>query len=110
MLSQEDLKQISLRGITEEQVEHQLDEIKQGFPFLKIEAAASIGKGIMSPTENEMNKYLSTWDTYLTGCHKIVKFVPASGAASRMFKNLYSFWTQTMISLRQNSRKSFLKT
>ena len=45
MLSQEDLKQISLRGITEEQVEHQLDEIKQGFPFLKIEAAASIGKG-----------------------------------------------------------------
>lgn len=31
------------------------------------------------------------WDTYLTGCHKIVKFVPASGAASRMFKNLYSF-------------------
>ena len=91
MLSQEDLKQISLRGITEEQIEHQLDEIKQGFPFLKIEAAASIGKGIMSPTENEMNKYLSMWDTYLTGCHKIVKFVPASGAASRMFKNLYSF-------------------
>ena len=91
MLSQEDLKQISLRGITEEQVEHQLDEIKRGFPFLKIEAAASIGKGIMSPTENEMNKYLSMWDTYLTGCHKIVKFVPASGAASRMFKNLYSF-------------------
>lgn len=91
MLSQEDLKQISLRGITEEQVEHQLDEIKQGFPFLKIGAAASIGKGIMSPTENEMNKYLSMWDTYLTGCHKIVKFVPASGAASRMFKNLYSF-------------------
>lgn len=91
MLSQEDLKQISLRGITEEQVEHQLDEIKQGFPFLKIEAAASIGKDIMSPTENEMNKYLSMWDTYLTGCHKIVKFVPASGAASRMFKNLYSF-------------------
>lgn len=91
MLSQEDLKQISLRGITEEQVEHQLDEIKQGFPFLKIEAAASIGKDIMSPTENEINKYLSTWDTYLNGCHKIVKFVPASGAASRMFKNLYSF-------------------
>lgn len=91
MLSQEDLKQISLRGITEEQVEHQLDEIKQGFPFLKIEAAASIDKGIMSPTENEINKYLSMWDTYLSGCHKIVKFVPASGAASRMFKNLYSF-------------------
>lgn len=91
MLSQQDLKQISLRGITEEQVEHQLDEIKKGFPFLKIEAAASVGKGIMSPTEDEMHKYLSIWDTYLNGSHKIVKFVPASGAASRMFKNLYAF-------------------
>lgn len=91
MLSQQDLKQISLRGITEEQVEHQLDEIKKGFPFLKIEAAASVGKGIMSPTEDEMHKYLSIWDTYLNGGYKIVKFVPASGAASRMFKNLYAF-------------------
>ena len=44
MLSQKDLKQISLIGITEEQVEHQLDDIKKGFPFLKIESAASVGK------------------------------------------------------------------
>lgn len=91
MLSQKDLKQISLIGITEEQVEHQLDDIKKGFPFLKIESAASVGKGIMSPSENEMNDYLAKWDAYLNGGHKIVKFVPASGAASRMFKNLYSF-------------------
>ena len=58
MLSQKDLKQISLIGITEEQVEHQLDDIKKGFPFLKIESAASVGKGIMSPSENEMNDML----------------------------------------------------
>ena len=61
MLSQKDLKQISLIGITEEQVEHQLDDIKKGFPFLKIESAASVGKGIMSPSENEMNDYLAKW-------------------------------------------------
>ena len=39
MLSQEDLKQIALKGITEQQIETQLEEFKTGFPFLKLEAA-----------------------------------------------------------------------
>ena len=43
MLSQDDLKQIALKGITEEQIEIQLNEFKTGFPFLRLEAAASIG-------------------------------------------------------------------
>ena len=46
MLSKQDLNQISARGISEEMVEHQLQNFKQGFPFLKIEAAAAIGNGI----------------------------------------------------------------
>ena len=48
MLSTNDLNQIQQRGITEQQVEHQLEQIKAGFPFLRIEAAAAIGKGIMA--------------------------------------------------------------
>ena len=44
MLSEQDLKQISQRGISKEQVEHQLEQIKNGFPFLRIEAAAAVGK------------------------------------------------------------------
>ena len=47
MLSTNDLNQIQQRGITEQQVEHQLEQIKAGFPFLRIEAAAAIGKGIV---------------------------------------------------------------
>lgn len=34
---------------------------------------------------------MDAWDAYLAKNKKIVKFVPASGAASRMFKNLYEF-------------------
>lgn len=63
----------------------------KGFPILKLDAAASVEKGIMAPAEIEMKNYLEAWDTYKEGEKTIVKFVPASGAASRMFKNLFEF-------------------
>lgn len=93
MLSKQDLSQIAQRGISPEMVEHQLDQIKKGFPFLKIEAAASIGNGIFSPTEKQRDEYVDGWKKYSEEEHKVVKFVPASGAASRMFKNLFAFLT-----------------
>ena len=49
MLSEKDLKQIAQKGITQEQIENQLNEFKTGFPFLKLEAAAAIGRGIIAP-------------------------------------------------------------
>lgn len=92
MLSQEDLKQIAGKGISEAQVENQLEQFKQGFPFLRIEAAAGIGRGIVAPTDNERSKYVNAWNEYKAGGDKkIVKFVPASGAASRMFKDMFAF-------------------
>ena len=91
MLSEQDLKQIAARGITEEQVNHQLGQFKTGFPFLKLEAAAAIGKGIEAPTEEERGKSIEVWNQYKQEGHKIVKFVPASGAASRMFKDMFAF-------------------
>ena len=91
MLSKQDLNQITQRGITQEAVEHQLDQIQKGFPFLKIEAAAAIGNGIFSPTPEQRDKYVEKWGKYVETGHNIVKFVPASGAASRMFKNLFAF-------------------
>lgn len=90
-MNQQDLKQIAARGISEQQIEHQLEQIKNGFPFLKLEGAAAIGKGIVAPTEDEVKNYVKAWNDYKTEGHKIVKFVPASGAASRMFKNMFAF-------------------
>ena len=93
MLSQQDLKQIAEKGITEQQINVQLEEFKTGFPFLKLEAAAAIGKGIVAPDAQEKEKMIEAWNEYKAAGNKIVKFVPASGAASRMFKNMFAFLT-----------------
>ena len=91
MLTQQDLKQIAQRGISEEQINTQLNEFKTGFPFLRLEAAAAVGNGIMAPTEAERKQYVAAWEKYKGEGHRVVKFVPASGAASRMFKNMFAF-------------------
>lgn len=91
MLTLEDKELLVKKGISEQQIDEQLACFEKGFPFLKLDAAASIEKGIMAPDENEVKAYLEAWDTYKEGEKTIVKFVPASGAASRMFKNLFEF-------------------
>ena len=91
MLSEKDLKQLAQKGITEEQIETQLEEFKTGFPFLKLKAAASIEDGIVATSEADKQAYEEAWNKYKKEGHKIVKFVPASGAASRMFKDMFAF-------------------
>lgn len=91
MLSQEDLKQIALKGMSEEQIETQLEQFKTGFPFLKLEAAAEIGRGIMAPDKDKRATYEKAWTDYKAEGRRVVKFVPASGAASRMFKDMFAF-------------------
>jgi hypothetical protein len=93
MLSQQDLKQIAAKGISAEKLDAQLKEFKTGFPFLKLEAAASIDRGILAPDESTRKQAIQAWQDYKSAGHRIVKFVPASGAASRMFKNMFGFLT-----------------
>ena len=93
MLTSQDRELLAQKGITEEQLNRQLADLKHGFPFLELEAAASVDNGgIFAPTETERNLYLAAWERYLADPdHEVVKFVPASGAASRMFKDLFAF-------------------
>ena len=91
MLTEQDLKQIAERGITESQIEKQLSQFATGFPFLRLEAAAAVGNGIIAPTDEERRSYVAAWENYKQEGHQVVKFVPASGAASRMFKDLFAF-------------------
>ena len=91
MLNANDLEQLKAKGISEKQIEEQLACFVKGFPFLEIAASASVEKGIMVISKEEQASYMDAWDAYLAKNKKIVKFVPASGAASRMFKNLYEF-------------------
>ncbi len=94
MFQSNDYAQLAARGITVAQAEQQLRQLADGFPFLRLKRAAAIGSGIMAPTAQQHNDYLAAWQDYLSASPQpptVVKFVPASGAASRMFKDLFAF-------------------
>ena len=91
MLTPNDLLQLKSNNQTQSQIEEQLSCFIKGFPFLEIKASASVEKGIMQLTESEQDSYVKSWDDYLNDKKQITKFVPASGAASRMFKDLFTF-------------------
>ena len=91
MFTPEDLDLLKQKGISAQQIEEQLHCFETGFPYLKLEAPAGLGNGILSLDDTAVDHYLEVWEEYLTTNPAIVKFVPASGAASRMFKNLFEF-------------------
>ena len=91
MISKADQLHLSKKGISAEVVAEQLMRFKTGFPFLRLEGAATTEKGVLTPSPAEIEEYLKGWDEYCTQGNEILKFVPASGAASRMFKDLFAF-------------------
>ncbi|MDO4755594.1 MAG: DUF4301 family protein [Parabacteroides sp.] len=91
MLNAKDLELLAAKGISGQQIEEQLACFVKGFPYLGIAASASVEKGIMLIPQDKQATYMEAWDAYLAKNKKILKFVPASGAASRMFKNLFEF-------------------
>lgn len=90
-LKEKDLIMLQEKGITPEQLEEQLQMLKNGFPYLKIEAPATNGHGIVNPDENLIQLSLKAWDEYIKKGGRPMKMVPASGAASRMFKDIFAF-------------------
>ena len=94
MFTDQDKRQIEKRGMTLEQVEKQMQQFVDGFPYLKLESAASTKNGILVATDKDVKEFVEIWENYKKdGEHVVTKFVPASGAASRMFKNMFAFLT-----------------
>jgi len=91
MLNTSDKTILQNRGISILQIEDQLKSFVTGFPFLEIRGAAEPEKGIIQVSETELQTALNIWEEYLKSEATIIKFVPASGAASRMFKDLFEF-------------------
>jgi len=91
MITEKDRMQLADKGISESQLQEQLACFAHGFPFLKLSRAAGAGNGILALTAEERSEFLQAWDSYVAGGHRVVKFVPASGAASRMFKDMFAF-------------------
>ena len=90
MFTTEDLKQLTAKGIGMEVVERQLEYFRNGFPFLKIDRTATVGDGIRRYNEEEVETLKQVYENRL-GKRRVCKFVPASGAATRMFKDLYEY-------------------
>ena len=91
MLTKEDLAYIEERGMDAAQVENQLKRFATGFPYLEIKDAARAGQGITVLTPEQENAAIERWKKFLADGGDVCKFVPASGAASRMFKSLFAF-------------------
>lgn len=88
--SEKDFSRIREQGLTMQQVEDQLHRFSIGYPFVHLDRAAVVGDGIERIDEKTASKYADAYDSFAKDA-KVVKFVPASGAASRMFKDLYDF-------------------
>ncbi|MEN9918421.1 MAG: hypothetical protein RL662_857 [Bacteroidota bacterium] len=91
LLSPKDLDLLLSKKNSTQELEEQITYFKKGFPFLKIANTATPQKGITIIDSLSLSKYIADWDQYLQSNHKVIKFVPASGAASRMFKDLFEF-------------------
>ncbi|MDE6445491.1 MAG: DUF4301 family protein [Alistipes sp.] len=90
MFTPEDLQQIARHGLTPEAVERQIDNFRRGFPFLKVVRAASPGDGVVVLDPAQADAAAARYEKAAAGL-SVVKFVPASGAATRMFKELFEF-------------------
>ena len=89
--SASDLQQIASLGLTESDVNRQIDNFRKGFPKTHLVAAATVDNGgLLRLDDQAINRYSKYYQQASSG-KKILKFVPASGAATRMFKDLYSF-------------------
>ncbi len=91
MFTEKDLNQLSARGISPEQAESQMRRFAIGFPYLKLHGSAAVGHGIKALTSAEEAEAIARWSQFLADGGEVAKFVPASGAASRMFKALFAF-------------------
>ena len=104
--TQADLEQLAQLGIDAARVQEQLDHFKQGFPKVRLASAATPKNGgIRVLEDSDIARYEKLYRKQAKQL-KVVKFVPASGAATRMFKELYEF-SSTYFGVAGNFGKEF---
>lgn len=89
-LTSNDIEQIKAHGLSVYDVETQLMNFITGFPFVNLSTAATLGNGIMELSNKEIEANIHYYETN-SSKRSILKFVPSSGAATRMFKDLFEF-------------------
>ena len=89
-ISDKDIKLIKSKGLTIDKVLSQIEIFKNEIPFASLRNAATIGNGISKLSEHYQSELSKLYDSRLETLETL-KFVPASGAATRMFKELFRF-------------------
>jgi len=89
-LTKKDIQQLDDRGLTVDTVLKQFETISNGIPYVDIVTPASVGNGIEVISDEDQQKLISYYEKRKEAS-VIVKFIPASGAATRMFKFLFQF-------------------
>ena len=91
MFTEKDLIQINEKGIKPDQVEKQIKYFIKGFPYINLCSPATIeNKGIVCLSNDQIKQFNNDFKEVILK-RNVIKFVPASGAASRMFKTLFLF-------------------
>jgi hypothetical protein len=90
MFSELDKALIDDRGSDIQTVLSQIENFRKGFPYLQIEDAAAVGNGIIQLNEEDLEKRCALYENKISENIEPLKFIPASGAASRMFKTLFA--------------------
>ncbi|MCX6248973.1 MAG: DUF4301 family protein [Bacteroidetes bacterium] len=88
MLQPADLYQIEEKGIPLKMIENQLNNFRTGFPFIRLIRPAILNDGIITFSLEKKNELVKLYEEQSPDL-RVLKFVPASGAASRMFKHLF---------------------
>lgn len=90
MFSDKDLKEIENHDLTVKQIKDQIAQIKSGMAFSNLKKAATVGNGILKLKAHQETYFINLFDKRSPDL-SMIKFVPASGAATRMFKFLFEF-------------------
>ena len=109
MLTDKDYKQLSEKGLTEEDVLRQVEFLKKGGARPEILRTASLDDGILNIPEEQQDSFLHVWDNYLTKKKSIVHFIPASGTANRFLRELHAFMQADYEEPQTNFEKNFFK-
>lgn len=88
--SDKDIEQIKAYGLSVDEVEDQIINFIKGFPYVKLHESVSKGNGLLDMSKAEIDNTIRYYEENKTK-HSILKFVPSSGAATRMFKDLMEF-------------------
>jgi len=90
MFTAQDIALIEARGMSVEEVKQQIENFRRGFPSLPVVRAASGGDGVKQLDDNAV-KSAEAYYAERVSSLRTLKFVPASGAATRMFKELFEY-------------------